>query len=145
MNRTAIAHQVSLTLGDHTEDYDIDAIVTDLGEAGVKSSVDDVDSDTYWAIVERHDTTARPTGFTAWLTTQKNMLATYGPYEVNVTEDEASGESQPMGDTALNVPEDDDEAAQRAAENVLSAAGWVTEGDWEQYDHGYTIAVRRTA
>jgi hypothetical protein len=58
MNRQDIAHQVSLTLGDRPEDFDIDAIVNDLGEAGVKTSVDDVDSDTYWDIVRKHDTSA---------------------------------------------------------------------------------------
>ncbi|MGW2213217.1 hypothetical protein [Streptomyces sp. NPDC001781] len=58
MDRTAIAHQVSTTLGDHIEDYDIDAIVADLGAAGAKNSVDDVDSDTYWNIVRKHDRTA---------------------------------------------------------------------------------------
>lgn len=62
MNRTDIAHQVSLTLGDHPEDFDIDAIVDDLRDleatqAPIKT-VDDVDSDTYWGIVRKHDTSA---------------------------------------------------------------------------------------
>ncbi|CAL9668061.1 hypothetical protein SUDANB145_07265 (plasmid) [Streptomyces sp. enrichment culture] len=60
MNRIDIAHQVSLTLGDHITDYDIDAIVDDLAAAhdGELNSIDDFDSQSYWAIVETHDTTA---------------------------------------------------------------------------------------
>ncbi|MFF8953900.1 hypothetical protein ACF09I_34640 [Streptomyces sp. NPDC014940] len=59
MKRTDIAHQVSLTLGDSIESFDMDAILDDLDEAGVTSSVDDIDSDTYWEIVRRHDTGAQ--------------------------------------------------------------------------------------
>lgn len=60
MNRQDIAHQVSLTLGDHIEDFDIDAIVDDLIAAhdGDLNSIDDFNSQSYWAIVETHDTTA---------------------------------------------------------------------------------------
>lgn len=56
MNRTDIAHQVSITLGDHADDYDIDGIVDDLVTAhdGEIASVDDFDSESYWAIVETH-------------------------------------------------------------------------------------------
>lgn len=80
---------------------------------------------------------------TAWLTTQANMTVTGERCEVTVTEDEASGGPEPVPATALRVPTGDDSDAMAAAENVLSASGWVTEGEWEQYDHGYTIAVRR--
>jgi hypothetical protein len=59
MNRIDIAHQVSITLGDSTESFDMEAILDDLAEAGVTDSVDDVDSDTYWEIVNRHDTGAQ--------------------------------------------------------------------------------------
>lgn len=59
MNRTDIAHQVSLTLGDSIESFDMAAILDDLAEAGVTDSVDDIDSDTYWEIVRRHDTGAQ--------------------------------------------------------------------------------------
>ncbi|BCM70844.1 hypothetical protein EASAB2608_06178 [Streptomyces sp. EAS-AB2608] len=55
MNRTDIAYQVSLTLGGHDDSFDLDAILDDLAEAGVTDSVDDVDDDTYWEIVRRHD------------------------------------------------------------------------------------------
>ncbi|MER8219681.1 hypothetical protein ABTZ58_03605 [Streptomyces sp. NPDC094143] len=59
MDRTDIAHQVSLTLGDHIESFDMDAILDDLAEAGVAASVDDIDDETYWEIVNRHDTGAQ--------------------------------------------------------------------------------------
>lgn len=55
MNRTEIAYQVSLTLGDHAESFDMDGILDDLAKAGVETSVDDIESDAYWAIVEQHD------------------------------------------------------------------------------------------
>jgi len=60
MNLQDIAHQVSTTLGDHADDYDIDAIVDDLIAAhdGDLTSIDDFDSQSYWAIVETHDITA---------------------------------------------------------------------------------------
>jgi hypothetical protein len=61
MNRTEIAYQVSLTLGDSTESFDIDGIVDDLIAAhdGDLNSIDDFDSQSYWAIVETHDTGAQ--------------------------------------------------------------------------------------
>lgn len=58
MNRTDIAHQVSLTMDGDTDGFDLDAILDDLAEAGVQDSVDDIDADTYWAIIERHHTGA---------------------------------------------------------------------------------------
>lgn len=60
MNRIDIAHQVSITLGDHADDYNIDGIVDDLiaSHDGALDSIDDFDSQSYWAIVETHDTTA---------------------------------------------------------------------------------------
>lgn len=59
MNRTDIAHQVSLTLDDSIDSFDLEAILDDLNEAGVTDSVDDIDSETYWEIINRHDTGAR--------------------------------------------------------------------------------------
>jgi hypothetical protein len=59
MNRTEIAYQVSLTLGDHIESFDMEGILDDLDEAGVTTSVDDIEDSVYWMIVERHDTGAR--------------------------------------------------------------------------------------
>lgn len=61
MNRTDIAHQISLTLGDSVESFDIDGIVDDLIAAhdGDLENIDDFDSESYWAIVETHDTGAQ--------------------------------------------------------------------------------------
>lgn len=60
MNRQDIAHQVSTTLGDHADDFNIDGIVDNLIAAhdGQIDSIDDFDSQSYWAIVESHDTSA---------------------------------------------------------------------------------------
>ena len=60
MNRQDIAHQVSTTLGDHVDDFNIDGIVDNLIAAhdGQIDSIDDFDSQSYWAIVESHDTSA---------------------------------------------------------------------------------------
>lgn len=60
MPRQDIAHQVSTTLGDHADDYDIDGIVDDLiaNHDGDLAGIDDFDSQSYWAIVETHDTSA---------------------------------------------------------------------------------------
>ncbi|MGW0984258.1 hypothetical protein ACWD33_25985 [Streptomyces xiamenensis] len=60
MNRQDIAHQVSTTLGDHIEDFDVDSIVDDLvaSHDGELSSIDDFESQSYWAIVESHDKSA---------------------------------------------------------------------------------------
>ncbi|GAA2192677.1 hypothetical protein [Streptomyces bangladeshensis] len=59
MNRTDIAYQVSLTMDGDTDGFDLDAILDDLAEAGVTDSVDDIDSETYWEIIRRHDTGAQ--------------------------------------------------------------------------------------
>ena len=60
MNRRDIAAQVTTSLGDHPQDFDIEAIVDDLIAAhdGDLNSIDDFDSQSYWAIVETHDKTA---------------------------------------------------------------------------------------
>lgn len=53
----SMAHQVSLTLGDHANDFDIDAIVEELtGIYGHLLGIDDVPAQEYWAIVRKHDT-----------------------------------------------------------------------------------------
>lgn len=58
MNRTDLADQVRTTLGDHVADFNVEAIVDDLlaNYDGEPSSVDDFESESYWAIVESHDT-----------------------------------------------------------------------------------------
>lgn len=60
MNHQDIAAQVTTTLGDHSGDFDVNAIVDDLVAAhdGDLSSIDDFSSESYWAIVETHDTSA---------------------------------------------------------------------------------------
>lgn len=212
MNRIDIAHQVALTLGDSIESFNMDAILDDLAEAGVTTSVDDIDSKTYWEIANRHDTgaqaeekaeaahtsylqaeaayktatTARqiafaqaidamgrggqailsrkvglaaPTvksiadrgreilaaEFTAWLTTQGSLTLNGEHCEISIVEDTAGG-TEPMPSTPLAVAiGGDDYAAQNAAEAALSTAGWETDGEWEQTDHGYSVKVSRTA
>ena len=54
-----LEHPGQYSLGDHHEDFDIDGIVDDLAAAhdGELTSIDDFDSESYWAIVETHDTT----------------------------------------------------------------------------------------
>lgn len=85
--------------------------------------------------------------YTAWLTTQANMTLNGENCEVNVLEDEPTGGPEPMRAVQLPVPatvDSDDEKARDLAETALFRAGWTTAADcWEQYDHGYTIAVAR--
>ena len=59
-----VKNEVLSTLGDLTGDYDIDGILDDLrdllefDERRGFASVDTIDSDRYWEIIGRHDTTA---------------------------------------------------------------------------------------
>ncbi|MFJ9420731.1 hypothetical protein [Streptomyces sp. NPDC101249] len=154
MNRIALAHQVSLTLGDHADDYDIDGIIDALADAhdGELTSIDDVDSAAYWEIVKTHDTTADASGddgdseagTVAWLGVTANATVTGRP-EVMVLDHQQTGdETQVMPDTALPVSVDDDHSVmQAAAVTALQAAGWSTTGGWDAVDTGYTITVRR--
>ena len=60
MKTQELARQVSTTLGDHIEDFDVEAIVRDLIAAapgGVLQHIDEIAQDDYWAIVRRHDKT----------------------------------------------------------------------------------------
>ena len=61
MDRQRITAQVTTTLGDHADDFDVNAIVDDLVAAhdGDLSSIDDIETESYWAIVETHDMSAR--------------------------------------------------------------------------------------
>lgn len=52
-----IAYQVSTSLDGFIDDYNIDDIVRDIIDTYGRVNIDDIDSDEYWAIVERHDTT----------------------------------------------------------------------------------------
>lgn len=58
MNTQDLAHAVSLTLGDHLEDFDVPAIVADLVKefpAVVDHGVHAVCEEVYWDVVARHD------------------------------------------------------------------------------------------
>lgn len=56
MSRQDLEYQVSQTLGDHIEDFDIPAIVTALQKHyGELTSIDQIDSDHYWEIVRQYD------------------------------------------------------------------------------------------
>jgi hypothetical protein len=157
MNRIDIAHQVSLTLGDHADDYDVEAIIDDLTEAhdGPLNSIDDIDSETYWAIVEKHDTTMATNedgedensdlNTVAWLGVQADGLIHGKGPEVMVLDHQEDGSvSEVMPSTPLPVSLDDDhDTAQDAAETALKAAGWELSGKWDAVDTGYTVKVRR--
>lgn len=58
MDRTELAHQVSTSLGDYAEGYDVEAIVVDLliefPEVRTRG-IDAVDTDSYEDLIERHD------------------------------------------------------------------------------------------
>jgi len=49
-----MAEQVSRSLGADADDFDTDAIVEEIRKAYGLIDIDDIDSDTYWALVERH-------------------------------------------------------------------------------------------
>jgi hypothetical protein len=52
-----LAHEISTTLGDHADDYDIDAIARELIDRhGPIRRIDEVPTDLYWRIVSKHDT-----------------------------------------------------------------------------------------
>ncbi|GAB3214300.1 hypothetical protein GCM10027294_53580 [Marinactinospora endophytica] len=55
MNRNDLTAQIASTLGDYEAGYDVDAIADEILEAYGLVHVDAVDTDAYWAIVERHD------------------------------------------------------------------------------------------
>lgn len=58
MNRNDLDTQVRTTLTSFEADYAIDAIVEDIVDAYGVVDIDTIDSNDYWAIVERHDTSA---------------------------------------------------------------------------------------
>lgn len=85
--------------------------------------------------------------YTAWLTTQPNITLNGELCEISIVEDTTGG-SEPLSATPLTVTAStdvDETAAQDAAEAVMSAAGWETDGEWEQTDHGYSVKVSRSA
>lgn len=59
LTRQEIADAVSTTLGDHVDDYDMDAVTAEIiATYGAVSSLDDIPTDEYWALIERHDLAA---------------------------------------------------------------------------------------
>lgn len=64
MTRDELAHAVSLTLGDHTGDFNqdgiIDAITTEYGPLSQLASIDAIPSDDYWEIVRAYDASPVP-------------------------------------------------------------------------------------
>lgn len=157
MNRSDIAHQVSTTLGDHAADFNIDGIVDNLIAAhdGDLTSIDDFDSQSYWAIVETHDNTTQdendtePTA-TAWLALDAGVLIHGEGPEVNILDADDTGviTGEPLPSVSLPVSlddaRDDHDKALIAAEARLTELGWDTVGKWDAVDTGYTIKVRRT-
>lgn len=58
MDTEIITDQVITTLGDHSGDFDVTAIVEEIGDTYGRDkvrSVDDVPSDEYWEIVRKHE------------------------------------------------------------------------------------------
>ncbi|MFD5504644.1 hypothetical protein ACFWJS_33880 [Streptomyces sp. NPDC127061] len=82
------------------------------------------------------------TRFTAWLGTIASVLDQEN-IDVVVLEDDHSGDPAFTAITGIPAEGGDHEAAQREAEELLSAAGWSTVGTWDGVDTGYTITVER--
>lgn len=60
----SIKEDVKAYLGDYMDDYDIDAIVSDIRAAGV-TDIDDIDPDDFQAIVKAHDESGKPSSLAA--------------------------------------------------------------------------------
>lgn len=90
--------------------------------------------------------------FTAWLTVDPTMTVA-NTCDVLVLEDEWTGsdwttkagadEAFKAGTSVHAEVRGDHSEAQTEAENLLTEAGWRTDGDWEQVDSGYVITVER--
>ncbi|MGI5122799.1 hypothetical protein ACQEU5_25110 [Marinactinospora thermotolerans] len=55
MNRNDLTAQIASTLGSYEADYDVEGIADEIMDAYGLVHVDAIDTDAYWAIVERHD------------------------------------------------------------------------------------------
>lgn len=58
MDTQTITDQVTTTLGDSAADFDVEAIVTEIGDTFGRdaiTSVDDVPDAQYWEIVRKHE------------------------------------------------------------------------------------------
>lgn len=140
-----LAYQVSLTLGDHIDDFDIDAIVEEIREKyGPVGSIDDIPSEEYNALIERHDKSVQAITQNPTWTARLNVIdgvITVAPNE---------------GDEAHYLPERDglhidritlgpwaeDEEDMGRADAALAAEGLARVGDWEDEGDGYVCAVR---
>lgn len=56
MTAQELAYAVSVTMGDHAGDFDIDAIVEEIRDTYGPVDIDAIDSDEYWTIIKQHDT-----------------------------------------------------------------------------------------
>jgi hypothetical protein len=138
-----LAYQVSLTLGDHIADFDIDGIVEEIRETyGPVGSIDDIPGDEYNALIERHDKSA-------------NQAAPKWRVRVNVIDGvitiEHDGEDTdimraPDGrliSTLIRVePWAEDEEDLDRADAALAAEGLVRDGEWQSEGDGYVCQVR---
>lgn len=61
MDTQTLADEVTTTLGDSADDFDVAAIVEEIGDTYGRDNirtVDDVPSDEYWTIVRKHERSA---------------------------------------------------------------------------------------
>lgn len=151
MNRSDIAYAVGITLGDHIDDYDLDAIVADIIDShGYVAGIDDIPTTEYWEIVERHDTTRDE------YTAEHGYIATIGATSDVVAGDHAdvtvgeNGTNGNMSTTLVMGPiettahiDADMEEMQDAADATLKANGWERTGAWEITDNAMYAPVQR--
>lgn len=162
----AIEQAIAPALGEHGNDYDLEAIAREtftykvdtdadgnelLNTAGFEQTVDDSE---FWDIVETHDTSGsdeedQQPSTTAWLALDAGFLIHGEGPEVNILDANDVGDitDEPLPSVSLplslNDARDDHDKAQDAAEARLSGLGWETVGEWDAVDTGYTVKVRR--
>jgi len=119
--------------------YDIDAIVTEIGETyGYDIDPATIDAAEYWAIVGKHATDE----YTALIGTTATTVA--GDHcDVEVTK-EVGGSPAFKADLPVRVDDDDKLAkVEGAADEALEAAGWQRITGWEYEDDGLRATVTR--
>lgn len=150
MNRNDLVAQIHATIADF--DFDVEAIADEIIQTYGLVDIDTIDTDKYWALVERHDTTAEaPTydaeyGYTASVGTASDVVA--GDFtDVAVGENDADGNMtstlvlDPVETTALT--DDDMEDIEAAADTTLEAHGWTRVGAWQIADNALYATVER--